>query len=96
MKSYYVYIMANKSRTLYTGITNDLKRRIYEHKQKLVPGFTGKYEINRLVYWEETYDVREAIDREKRIKGWLRSKKVALIVSKNPEWKDLSDGWYEE
>ncbi len=93
MKQYYVYIMTNKSRTLYTGVTNDLGRRVYEHKQKLVPGFTSKYNITRLVYFETTEDIRAAIEREKQIKGWLRSKKVALIESENPEWRDLSVGW---
>ena len=81
-----------KSRTLYTGVTNDLERRVYEHKQKLVPGFTAKYNITRLVYFEVTQDVQAAITREKQIKGWLRSKKIALIESVNPEWKDLSMG----
>ncbi len=85
--------MTNKSRTLYTGVTNDLERRVYEHKQKLVPGFTAKYNITRLVYFEVTQDVQAAITREKQIKGWLRSKKIALIESVNPEWKDLSMGW---
>ncbi len=88
--------MTNKSRTLYTGVTSDLERRVYEHKQRLVPGFTGKYNITRLVYFEVTYDVRAAIAREKQIKGWLRRKKIALIESVNPEWKDLSVRWYEE
>ena len=85
--------MTNKSRTLYTGVTNDLERRVYEHKQKLVPGFTAKYNITRLVYFEVTQDVQAAITREKQIKGLLRSKKIALIESVNPEWKDLSMGW---
>ena len=93
MKPFYVYIMANRSRTLYTGVTNSLERRVFEHKQKLVPGFTRKYDITRLVYWEETFDIREAIAREKQIKGWRRSKKIALIESLNPEWRDLSDDW---
>ena len=92
VNQYYVYIMTNKSRTLYTGVTNDLERRVYEHKQKLVPGFTAKYNITRLVYFEVTQDVKAAITREKQIKGWLRSKKIALIESVNPEWKDLSMG----
>ena len=92
VNQYYVYIMTNKSRTLYTGVTNDLERRVYEHKQKLVPGFTAKYNITRLVYFEVTQDIQAAIAREKQIKGWLRSKKIALIESVNPEWKDLSMG----
>ncbi|MBI2181217.1 MAG: GIY-YIG nuclease family protein [Deltaproteobacteria bacterium] len=93
MSQYYVYIMTNKSRTLYTGVTNNLERRVYEHKQKLIPGFTSKYNISRLVYFEATEDIRAAIEREKQIKGWLRSKKVALIESVNPTWADLSAGW---
>jgi putative endonuclease len=96
MKQYYVYIMTNRSCTLYTGVTNDLQRRVYEHKHKLVPGFTSKYNINRLVYYEATRDIRAAIAREKQIKGWLRAKKIALIESVNPKWEDLSAGWYEE
>jgi len=93
-KQYYVYIMTNRSKTLYTGVTNDLIRRVYEHKNKMVEGFTKKYNIMKLVYFEETSDVQAAIEREKQIKGWLRSKKIALIESKNPEWKDLSEGWF--
>ena len=96
MKQYYVYIMTNRSRTLYTGVTSDLERRVYEHKRKLVPGFTSKYRIARLVHFEGCQDIHVAIAREKQIKGWLRAKKVALIESVNPEWKDLSVGWYEE
>jgi putative endonuclease len=94
MKSYYVYIMTNKSKTLYTGVTNNLERRVYEHKHKLVAGFTSKYNITKLVYYEETNDVQAALTREKQIKGWLRSKKIALIESENLEWKDLSLDWY--
>ncbi|HQV68586.1 MAG TPA: GIY-YIG nuclease family protein [Thermoflexales bacterium] len=90
MKSYYVYITASKSRVIYTGVTNDLKRRIYEHKNKLIPGFTSRYNADRLVYFEETSDVRPAIQREKQIKGWVREKKIALIESVNPTWRDLS------
>jgi putative endonuclease len=96
VKQYYVYIMTNNSRTLYTGVTNNLERRVYEHKQKLVPGFTSKYNLTQLVFFEETQDVYAAIAREKQIKGWLRRKKVALIESVNPEWKDLSSGWDEQ
>jgi putative endonuclease len=94
MNQYYVYIMTNRSKTLYTGVTNDLTRRVYEHKNKMVEGFTKKYNITTLVYFEETRDVQAAIEREKQIKGWLRNKKVALIESVNSEWKDLSEGWY--
>ncbi len=93
---YYVYIMTNQSRTLYTGVTNDLERRVYEHKQGRIPGFTKKYNINQLAYYEATDSIKTAIAREKQIKGWLRSKKVALIESMNPEWGDLSAEWYEK
>ena len=96
MKQYYVYIMTNKSRTLYIGVTNDLMRRVYAHKQKLVEGFTEKYNITRLVYYEVTNDIHAAIAWEKQIKGWLWSKKIALIESMNPEWKDLSAGWFND
>jgi putative endonuclease len=95
MKRYYVYIMTNRSGTLYVGMTNDLQRRVWEHKQKLIEGFTKRYNITRLVYYEETPDVADAIAREKQIKGWLRRKKIALIESLNHGWKDLSDGWYD-
>jgi len=95
MQPYYVYIMANKSHLLYTGVTNNLQRRVYEHKQKLVPGFTSRYNITYLVYFEETTDIHSAIAREKQIKGWLRAKKIMLIESENCEWKDLSAEWYE-
>jgi putative endonuclease len=93
MGSYYVYIMTNRSDTLYTGVTNNLERRVCEHKQKMVDGFTQKYNVTTLVYYETTDDVRSAIAREKQIKGWLRSKKIALIESTNPEWRDLSEDW---
>ena len=89
-RQYYVYILTNNSKTLYTGVTNNLPRRIYEHKNKLVEGFTKKYNLTKLVYYEISEDVRSAIAREKQIKGWLRSKKINLIESTNPEWKDLS------
>ncbi|MGH9432263.1 MAG: GIY-YIG nuclease family protein [Terriglobia bacterium] len=93
-RNFYVYIMAGKFRTLYTGVTNNLERRVLEHKHKLVPGFTSKYNINRLVHFEKFSDIRAAIQREKQIKGWLRAKKVALIISHNPTWRDLSQGWF--
>lgn len=93
MRQYYVYIMSSLSRTLYTGVTNNLERRVYEHKQKLIPGFTQEYHVTNLVYYEATPDVRSAIAREKQIKGWLRAKKLALIESANPEWRDLSEDW---
>lgn len=95
-KEYYVYIMTNKSRTLYTGVTGNLMRRVHEHKNKLVKGFTRKYNIQYLVYYESTPNVYSALQREKQIKGWLRSKKITLIESMNPEWKDLSEEWFDE
>ena len=93
-QEYFVYILSSKSRVLYTGITNNLAQRVYQHKQKIVPGFTKKYNINRLVYYETCSDVNAAIAREKEIKGWLRKKKIALIESSNPVWKDLSADWF--
>ncbi len=93
MKHYYVYIMTNRSQTLYTGVTNNLQRRIYEYKHHLVAGFTSKYQITRLVYFEETSDVNAALAREKHLKGWVRARKVALIESLNPDWRDLSEEW---
>ncbi len=93
MKTYYVYIMSNNTRTLYTGVTNNLEKRVIQHKLKLLPGFTAKYHLDRLVYYEAFGDIRYAIHREKQIKGWLRAKKVALIIAGNPTWRDLSEGW---
>ncbi len=90
MNSYYVYILASKRNgTLYTGVTNNLKKRIYEHKNDLVEGFTKKYGVHMLVYFEQTTDVNSAIQREKRIKTWQRKWKLELIEKDNPEWKDL-------
>ncbi|MEQ8524455.1 GIY-YIG nuclease family protein [Gracilimonas sp.] len=93
-KSYYVYILSNNSRMLYTGMTNDLQQRVYQHKQKQVSGFTKKYNLYKLVYYAETDDVGYAIRREKEIKGWSRKKKKELIESINPEWRDLAKDWY--
>ncbi len=92
-RTYYVYILSNMHRTLYTGVTNDLARRVYEHKHRLVPGFTSRYGVDRLVYFESTSDIGAAIEREKQIKGWLRPQKLALIESADPEWRDLSADW---
>ncbi len=89
-RHYYVYIMTNKKNTvLYTGVTNDLKRRCYEHKEKLIDGFTKKYNITKLIYYEICRDIEGAILREKQIKGGSRAKKEKLINSINPEWRDL-------
>ena len=91
-RNYYVYILANwNNRVLYVGVTSDLTRRIYEHKNKIVKGFTEKYNVYKLVYFQETADVLAAITREKEIKRWRRDKKDVLVSSINPEWKDLSD-----
>ncbi len=95
MPHYYVYIMTNRSKTLYTGMTNSLVQRVWQHKNHVNEGFTTNYKIDRLVYYERFADVRAAISREKEIKGWLRVKKLQLIVSMNPEWKDLAAYWYE-
>ena len=88
---FYVYMLTNASRMLYTGMTNNLARRIYEHKHKLVEGFTSQYNLTTLVWYEATTDVRSAIQREKEIKGWRRSKKIALIDALNPMGRDLSE-----
>ncbi|MGA2236998.1 MAG: GIY-YIG nuclease family protein [Terriglobales bacterium] len=92
---FYVYILTNRSQSLYVGVTNNLRRRVWEHKFGNGSEFCKRYKIDRLVYYESFDDVRNAIDREKCIKGWLRIKKVQLIVSVNPTWIDLSDEWYE-
>jgi len=94
-RTYFVYIMTNRSKTLYTGVTNNLLRRVREHKMGNGSGFSAKYALNRLAYFERFEDIRNAIEREKKIKGWLRVKKIALIVSVNPAWRDLSLEWYE-
>ena len=89
---YYVYMLTNKNNNvLYTGITNNLHRRLYEHKNKFIDGFTKKYNVCKLVYYETTNDVNSAIEREKQIKGWTRAKKNALVESKNSQWCDLSE-----
>ena len=91
MKDYYVYILTNEYNTiLYVGVTNDLIRRVYEHKQKLVDGFTKKYNVDKLVYYEHTTDVYSAITREKQIKSYRRAKKIDLVNSTNPEWNELN------
>ena len=89
MNKYYVYILTNRSGTLYVGVTNNLERRIQEHKNKIMEGFTQRYNIDRLIYFEDTDDINAALAREKQIKGWRREKKIMLIKSFNPEWKDL-------
>jgi putative endonuclease len=92
--NYYVYIMTTENnRIMYIGITNDLERRDYEHKHKLIKGFTQKYNVTKLVYYEQTHDVETAIVREKQLKGWLRRKKNELVETINPSWRDLSEDW---
>ena len=94
-KTYYVYLLASKTYTLYAGMTGNLEGRIRQHKEKEVPGFTSRYNVTRLVHYEEYQYVRDAIAREKQIKDWRRSKKIALIESLNPEWKDLAADWFD-
>ena len=92
MKDYYVYIMTNTyNKVLYIGVTNDINRRVYEHKTGFNDGFTKMYNVHKLVYCEQDHDINEAIQREKQLKSWSRKKKIALIESMNPEWKDLSE-----
>jgi putative endonuclease len=91
MKQYFVYILTNKSnKVLYIGVSNNLERRMYEHKNKMIDGFTKRYNLTKLIYLEETSDIRSAIEREKQLKNWHRDWKIKLINNFNPEWKDLS------
>ncbi len=92
-KIYYVYMLASKSRMLYIGMTSDLLKRTWQHREKVVDGYAEKFNIYRLVYFEETNDVMAAIEREKQLKNWRRCKKEMLIELKNPTWEDLSVGW---
>jgi putative endonuclease len=94
-KRFFVYIMTNgpRSHVLYTGVTGNLPHRVFQHKNKLVPGFTSRYNLTRLVYYEEFVYPDAAINREKEIKGWRRSKKIHLIESMNPHWHDLAESW---
>ena len=97
IKWYYVYILTNKTNsTLYIGVTNDVERRIYEHKNNLIEGFTSKYNLHKLVYLEDYRNIKEALIREKQLKGWNRTKKEQLINSLNPSWMDLSEDWFTE
>jgi putative endonuclease len=89
VRQYWVYIATNMSGTLYTGVTNNLRRRMHEHRDRKVPGFTSRYRINRLVFFEATPDIKVAINRERQIKGWTRRRKIQLIETANPEWEDL-------
>jgi putative endonuclease len=94
-RTYYVYILTSDSGTLYTGVTNSIYRRVLEHRNKETPGFTSKYNVTRLVYYQSFTNVHAAIRREKEIKNWTRKKKIALIESLNPKWLDLAQGWGE-
>jgi putative endonuclease len=94
LKGGFVYILASKSGVLYTGVTSNLDLRIVEHRLKLTEGFTKNYSVTRLVYYERFGDIRQAIAREKQIKGWLRAKKIALIEFTNPKWKDLAENHF--
>lgn len=93
-RKYYVYLLASKSGTLYVGVTNNLERRISEHKQALLSGFTKQYKVNLLVYYEEFDYIEDAIRREKQIKAWRREKKDALVDAVNPKWEDLAADWF--
>ena len=94
MRLYYVYIMASRSRVLYTGVTNDLARRVNEHKRRLTPGFTRRYRITRLVYFEEFADIGAAIAREKQVKAWTRARRITLVEGRNGCWRDLAEDWF--
>jgi putative endonuclease len=95
MKTLYVYIMSSKAAVLYVGVTNNIKKRVCQHKKHLVEGFTDKYKVDKLVYVEAIGDAGSAIKREKQIKAWRREKKVKLVESMNSEWDDLSRDWYD-
>ena len=95
-KSYWVYILASrKNGTIYVGVSNSLERRVWQHQNGTTPGFTKEYGVNLLVYFEEFRDVTNAISREKQLKGGSRAKKITLIEKENPDWRDLSEGWFE-
>ncbi len=94
MNEYFVYIMSNQSRTLYTGVTSDLEQRVCQHKNKLIEGFTSRYNITKLIWYDSFNNIYEAIECEKKIKAWRREKKVALIEKSNLKWLDLAENWY--
>ena len=95
-RAMFVYIMTNRSGTLYVGVTNDIARRVREHRDQRPGSFTTRYRLDRLVYVEQTESVRAALVREKQLKGWVRRKKLALIATTNPTWADLATSWFEE
>ena len=96
VREYHVYIMTNRSGTLYIGVTNNLLARVYQHRNATSATFTGRYKMDRLLYFESTDDVTAAIAREKELKGWVRRRKVVLIETMNPRWLNLSDGWFDD
>ena len=96
MRYYFIYILTNQSKTLYVGMTDDLKRRLHEHRKKVFDGFTAKYNVTQLVYYETNPYLSETIAREKQLKGWSRAKKVALVEKMNPNWDDLSNRWQKD
>ena len=93
MKQYFVYLLTNNSKALYVGFTGNLKNRIWEHKNKVIKGFTEKYNIDKIIYFEQSENVYSAIAREKQLKGWTRKKKIELFEKENPEWRDLYDDY---
>ncbi len=95
MKTFHVYILASRTRTLYVGVTSNLVRCVLEHRRKLIPSFTARYNITRLVYFEGSTDALAAIAREKQLKSWSRRKKIQLVEAMNPRWEDLAEPWFE-
>jgi putative endonuclease len=95
-RSYFVYILASQTRVLYTGVTSDLPRRVYQHRHALIPGFTSEYHVTRLVFFECYASSRLAVERERQIKGWRRSRKLELIEQNNAGWIDLAADWFRE
>ncbi len=93
-RTYFTYVMASRSRTLYVGVTGDMSRRAFQHKEKKYYGFTARYNCHRLVWFQRFSEVSDAIQREKELKGWTRAKKIALVEAVNPTWEDLSARWY--
>ncbi|MFZ2188378.1 MAG: GIY-YIG nuclease family protein [Candidatus Moraniibacteriota bacterium] len=91
MKQYFVYLLTNNSKALYVGFTSNLKNRVWEHKNKIIKGFTERYNIDKIIYFEQSENVYSAIQREKQLKGWTRKKKIALFERENPDWRDLYD-----
>ena len=95
MRQFFVYVMASQSRRLYVGVTSDLRRRVWQHREGAFSAFTSEYRVTRLVYFESTADIRSAVAREKEIKAWPRARKIRLVEADNAGWRDLSEGWFE-